>query len=105
MWTLPAKRPKANREHRVPLCSRAMEIDAFLFRDPTRPVTVALLGHLDLLAVARDSMAFAAAYTKPRSPVFENKCRYCDPTTISIRPAIGWPIAHPPENLSKEPTE
>ncbi len=26
VWTLPAKRMKANRRHRVPLCSRAMEI-------------------------------------------------------------------------------
>ena len=26
MWTVPAKRMKANREHRVPLCGRALEI-------------------------------------------------------------------------------
>ena len=26
MWTVPAKRMKANREHRVPLCGRAVEI-------------------------------------------------------------------------------
>ena len=26
MWTVPAKRTKSNREHRVPLCGRAVEI-------------------------------------------------------------------------------
>ena len=26
MWTVPAKRTKSNREHRVPLCGRALEI-------------------------------------------------------------------------------
>ena len=26
MWTVPARRTKANREHRVPLCGRALEI-------------------------------------------------------------------------------
>ena len=26
MWTAPARRTKANREHRVPLCGRALEI-------------------------------------------------------------------------------
>ena len=26
MWTVPAKRMKSNREHRVPLCGRALEL-------------------------------------------------------------------------------
>ena len=40
VWTMPAERMKANREHRVPLCDRAVEIlnDARAFSDGSRLV-------------------------------------------------------------------
>ena len=39
VWTVPPKRTKANREHRVPLCGRAMEIldESRMLVEGTRP--------------------------------------------------------------------
>lgn len=68
-------------------------LNIFFPRDSKRTVADRSTRPPRPLAIARYSVAFSAAYTKPRLPDFSNTCRYRDPTIILILPAICWPIA------------
>jgi integrase len=49
VWTVPADRMKARKEHRVPLCARAVEILQSLPRHGTRPFTLSNMAMAELL--------------------------------------------------------